>query len=96
MTLEDGFTLSPDSVRQALKSLGFQSGEIEVVGSGRVIAQEGGFFIQFENHPDVALEMTPVAKQLSSSPQSQRLRFQVVDETEESFKLRIVRAEQQQ
>ncbi len=92
IVVDDTFVLMPARIQKAVENLGFNTGDIDVLGSGQIISRQGDFVIRFEGQRDVVLVSNQLTEKLAADPQPVRVVLRVVEETGDAFKLRVVKA----
>ena len=91
IVVDDTFVLMPAKIKKAVKDLGFNAGDIDVLGSGQIISHQGDFLVRFEGQRDVILVSNQLTEKLAADPQPVRVVLRVVEETGDAFKLRVIK-----
>ena len=91
IVVDDNFVLMPARIKKAVEDLGFNAGDIDVLGSGQIISRQGDFFVRFEGQRDVVLVSNQLTEKLAADPQPVRVVLRVVEETGDAFKLRVIK-----
>ncbi len=87
---DDSFVLDPAKLRQAVREVGFNSGEIEAVLSGRIVAEGDVFHLVLADAMKLPLERDPLTERLAREPQPVRVLVRTIEETKAGFKLKII------
>ena len=91
IVVDDTFVLMPARIKKAVRDRGYDTGEIDVLGSGEIFSRQGDFAIRFEGHADIPLEPNHLTERLAAGPQPVHILLRVVEEAGDSFKLEVMR-----
>ncbi len=96
IVVDDTFVLMPARIQKAVEDLGFNTGDIDVLGSGQIISRQGDFVIRFEGQRDVVLVSNQLTEKLAVDPQPVRVVLRVVEERGDAFQLRVIKVAEEQ